>query len=161
MIRKVELIMENKREALVDFATKTKEECHDLIQHIVRYRFINGLDKCKKIVNKVALKVFCICVFMFVVGIEKSIYGLITIWSLCMLTSIIILLLANFLMAQAMKDTIYEICIKYMLATDYYIDMYQNTNNTDSTEQNIEQVNDDFRNLKTLYVLMKDSFTTH
>ena len=64
-------------------------------------------------------------------------------------------------MAQAMKDTIYEICIKYMLATDYYIDMYQNTNNTDSTEQNIEQVNDDFRNLKTLYVLMKDSFTTH
>lgn len=161
MIRKVDLSMEEKQKALIDFAIKTKEECHNLIQHIVRYRFINGLDKCKEIVNKVALKIFCICVFMFVVGIEKSIYGLITIWSLCMLTSIVILLFANFLMAQAMKDAIYEICIKYMLATDYYIDMYQNTNNTDSSGKNIEQVNDDFRHLKTLYVLMKDCFTIH
>lgn len=161
MISKVDLAMEEKQKALIDFATKTKEECCDLMQHIVRYRFINGLDKCKEIVNKVALKIFCICVFMFVVGIEKSIYGLITIWSLCMLTSIVILLFANFLMAQAMKDTIYEICIKYMLATDYYIDMYQNTNNTDSSGKNIEQVNDDFRHLKTLYVLMKDCFTIH
>lgn len=47
-----------------------------------------------------------------------------------------------------------------MLTTNHYIDMYQNINSTKSSEQNIEQVNDDFRNLKTLYVLMKDSYTT-
>lgn len=48
-----------------------------------------------------------------------------------------------------------------MLTTNHYIDMYQNTNSIESSEQNIEQVNDDFQNLKTLYVLMKDCFITH
>lgn len=44
MIRKVEIIMEEKQKALIDFATKSKEECEMLKQHIVRIRFVSIMN---------------------------------------------------------------------------------------------------------------------
>lgn len=155
MIRKVEIIMEEKQKALIDFATKSKEECEMLKQHIVRIRFVSIMNNHRIQQN---LKMNTLTgIFLYLL------YFLFDISQIKILILIIIIILiftfiACFIRAIIGKNEIEFSCKQYIQEADNFIHKYSSVISVNEMYKDVAEMEKEYNMLKNNYKNVKECF---